>query len=166
MLFVMKLELELELEFEFEFENEKDAIAVSSKSLLPPSGLGRRPPITLPDGRTLEFDRYLAELKTKRGPCSETYNKQPAHYMVPPGRAAFVRRLSRTEVSGFSLRGPGTDLGDSRPATTSRRLDCRPRHAGAQRAGDAGIAGCVRRPAAVSAGRLGLRDSWRRRRPS
>jgi hypothetical protein len=75
MLVVMKLELE------FEFENEKDAIAVFEEFAA--AERVRATTSDHPSGRrTLEFDRYLAELKTKRGPCSETYNKQPAHYMV------------------------------------------------------------------------------------
>jgi len=37
------------------------------------------------------------------------------------------------------LRCPGANLGDGRPAATRRGLDCRPGHAGAQRAGDAAL---------------------------
>src|ERR1700733_8066008 len=59
------------------------------------------------------------------------------------------------------LRGPTADLGDRRPAAARRRLNRRPRHAGAQHASDPGVAVFVLRPAAVLAFSLRLDDALR-----
>jgi hypothetical protein len=60
-----------------------------------------------------------------------------------------------------ALRGPLGDLSDRRSAAACCRLNCRPRQAGAQHSGNAGVAVFVFWPAAIGAGRFGLDDALR-----
>ena len=53
------------VDLRLEFETEADAIAVFELAL-DEQIIAAVSNVTLPDGRTLEFDRYLAELKAKR----------------------------------------------------------------------------------------------------
>ena len=53
------------VDLRLEFETEADAIDVFEKLALDEQIIAAVSNATLPDGRTLEFDRYLAELKAK-----------------------------------------------------------------------------------------------------